>query len=157
MESNPSDWLSFVAAELEWGRQLDVEADRLGQGARLSLEAKLRSALPWGLWLELEQQIGQGFVRGAQGRRGFTERNARTLAVLHFSARDSLRSIVQDSHYQRRAEGLLPMANERSRLVSLVFQHRTGLARVFSLGLSQSRVRPQKNTELFAKALVTYP
>lgn len=46
------------------------------------------------------------FVRDAQGRRGFTKRSAQTLAVLHFSARDPLRSIIQNSHFERRAEAL---------------------------------------------------
>ena len=161
IESNPAPWLTWISAEFEWGRLLDVEADRLGRGANLHLEAKLRSPLPWGLWLELEQQLGQGFVRSdALGRRSFTERNSQTLAVLHLSARDSLRAIVQGSKYRRRAEaGLLEPVDERSRHVSLVFQHRIGLSRILSLGYSQSRERPlqaQHSREVFAKAVASY-
>ncbi|WP_214278723.1 hypothetical protein, partial [Escherichia coli] len=33
-ESNPGELLTLVNAELEWGRRLDVEADRVGPGAQ---------------------------------------------------------------------------------------------------------------------------
>ncbi|MCV2370663.1 carbohydrate binding family 9 domain-containing protein [Paucibacter oligotrophus] len=157
-ESNPNAWLTLLSAELAWGRRLDVEADRLGRGASLMLQAKLRSPLPWGAWLELEQQLGQSFVRNALAQRSFTETNAQTLAVLHLSARDSLRAIAQQTRYQRLAEANLLAADERSRHLSLVYQHRQGLSRVLSLGLVSALDRPaqQRNTELFAKAAFAF-
>lgn len=157
-ESNPNAWLTFLSAELTWGRRLDVEADRLGRGASLLLQAKLRSPLPWGGWLELEQQLGQSQVRNPLGQRSYTEANAQTLLVLHLSARDSLRAITQQTRYQRVAETSLFAADERSRQLSLVFQHRLGLSRVLSLGLVSALERPtqQRNTELFAKAAFAF-
>ena len=157
-ESNPAAWLTLLTAEVSMGRRLDVEADRLGRGASLMLQAKLRGSLPWGAWLELEQQVGQSHVRNPLGQRSFTETNAQTLAVLHLSARDSLRAIAQQTRYQREAEPGLPAADDHSRHLSLVFQHRIGLSRVLSLGLVSAQDKPsqQRNTELFAKAAFAF-
>jgi hypothetical protein len=157
-ESNPSAWLTLLSADWSWGRRLDVEADRLGRGASLMLQAKLRSPLPWGAWLELEQQLGQSYVRNSLGQRSFTENNAQTLAVLHLSARDTLRAIAQQTRYQRVAEASLLAADERSRHLSLVYQHRLGLSRILSLGLVTAHDKPtqQRNTELFAKATFAF-
>lgn len=157
-ESNPSAWLTLLSAELEWGRRLDVDADRLGRGASLRLEARLRSPLPGGAWLELQQQLGESHVRQPGGARAFSERNARTLAVLHFNARDSLRAIQQGSQFSRRAEAGLDGEQRRGRTLSLVYQHRQGLSRIFSLGANYGRQRPEEERafELFGKAAWTY-
>ncbi|QPF76313.1 carbohydrate binding family 9 domain-containing protein [Roseateles sp. DAIF2] len=157
---NPAPWLTWLSAELEWGRRLDVEADRVGRGAWLLIEAKLRQPLPRGWWLEFEQHAEQGFVRGPESRRAFRDLALQSLLVLHVSARDSLRLIGQNSRYQRRAEpARFEAANERDRNFSLVAQHRQSLNRVFSLGLSRARAWPSdaKQTELFAKAVFGYP
>jgi len=157
-ESNPNAWLSFLMAELEWGRRLDVAADRLGRGANLTVEAKMRIPLPQGFGLEWEQRWGEGFVAGPQGGRSLTDSNRQTLLILHLSARDSVRLIHQATYFERRAElGLFP-AEEKTRHRSLVYQHRDGLDRVFSLGLSQADESPTqaRGTELFAKALLAW-
>ncbi|MCV2351644.1 carbohydrate binding family 9 domain-containing protein [Paucibacter sp. Y2R2-4] len=158
LESNPNAWLTFVSAELSWGQRLDVEADRLGRGASLLLQAKLRSPLLLGWWLELEQQLGQSYVDRPGGGRSFTERNAQTLAVLHLSAQDSLRAIAQGTWYQRHEEPSLLGAEDSSSHLSLVFQHRIGLSRMLSLGLVSARERPadRRNTELFAKLSLAF-
>ena len=155
-ESNPNAWLSFLTAELEWGRRLDVEADRLGRGANLMLEAKLRLPLPAGLGLEWEQRWSEGFVDAPQGGRSLSDSYQQSLLILHLSARDSLRLICQATRFERRAEtGLLP-SQEKTRHRSLVYQHRDGLARVFSFGVSQADESPlqTRGTEVFAKALL---
>jgi hypothetical protein len=161
LAANPAPWFNYLGVELEWGRRLDVEADRLGRGAWLLLEAKLRGELPRGWWLEFEQRAEQGFVRDPVGRRAFSDLALQSLAVLHFSARDSLRLIGQSSCYQRRAEPappLLSALDERGRHLSLVFQHRQGLSRIFSLGLTRASEQPgnERQTELFAKAVFSY-
>ncbi len=158
LESNPNAWLTFVSAEWSWGQRLDVEADRLGSGASLLLQAKMRSPLMWGWWMELEQQLGQSYVDGPHGGRSFTERNAQTLAVLHLSARDSVRAIAQGTWFQRREEPGLLGSEDSSRHLSLVFQHRIGLTRVLSLGWVSARERPadRRNTELFAKLSLAF-
>lgn len=159
-ESNPGEHLSFLSAEVEAGRRLDVDADRVGTGLQAHLEAKLRTPLPGGWWLEFEQQLGLGWVDGPDGRRAFTDRNAQSLLVLHLSARDSLRLIHQQTRFVRRADAAAGLAAEdgRERQLALMFQHRIGLARVFSLGLNQASERPglTRHRELFAKLTLGY-
>jgi len=157
-ESMPNAWLSFLTAELEWGRRLDVDADRLGRGANLSIEAKLRLPSPKGLGLEWEQRWAEGFVDGLQGGRSLSDSNRQTILIFHLSARDSVRLIHQATYFERRAElGLFPSA-EQTRHRSLVYQHRDGLERVFSLGLTQADESPRqaRTTEVFAKALLAW-
>ncbi|MGL1516786.1 hypothetical protein ACSTH5_23465, partial [Vibrio parahaemolyticus] len=86
---------TLVNAELEWGRRLDVEADRVGPGAQGHGQAQWRTPLPGGWWLELDQRLALGWVNSPDGRRAFTDRSAQTLLVLHLSPRDSLRLIHQ--------------------------------------------------------------
>ncbi|MFH7041813.1 DUF5916 domain-containing protein [Paucibacter sp. JuS9] len=153
LESNPAPWLSLLHAELQWGRRLDVEADRLGSGMNLVMQAKFRFALPQSWWLELEQQLGQGWVNNPAGQRSLSERNSQTLAVVHFDARDSLRLISQRSHAGRRAEGVLAALDEQGGSDSLVLQRRVGHGRILSVGASQAResAREPWQRQLFAK------
>ncbi|MCV2419501.1 carbohydrate binding family 9 domain-containing protein [Paucibacter sp. DJ2R-2] len=157
-ESNPHPILAFVSAELEWGRRLDVEADRLGRGANFWMLAKLRVPMPAGLGLEVEQQWSEGFVNGANRGRSFTDKYRQTLAVLHWSARDSLRLIAQSTHFQRQGEVGLEASAFSGRHTSLMYQHRVGLARVFSLGMTRFDDSPgrKRSTEIFAKAQVAW-
>lgn len=161
--ANPPKILSFVNVELELGQRLDVEADRVGPGALVMIEAKAHLPLPflpkhWSL--ELEQHIEQGFVRRPAGQRSFTDKASNTLAVLHLSPRDSVRAILQSTGYQRREETALGLNGEhfRGRVLSLVYQHRQGLGRSFSLGATHSRAEPgrSRQNELFAKATYTF-
>lgn len=159
-ESNPGETWSFLSAEVEWGRRLDVEADRVGTGAQAQTEAKWRLELPAGLWLELEQRLGLGFVNDREGRRAFSDRSAQSLAVLHLSPRDSLRLIAQQLRFSRREELALGLAgvNRQTRHLSAMLQHRVGLARVISLGLTRANEHPggvQAN-EIFFKAALGY-
>jgi len=163
-ESNPGELLSFLSAEVEWGRRLDVDADRVGTGLQGELEAKLRAPLPsWlgvGLWLEFEQRLGLGWIDAPDGRRAFTERSAQSLVVLHLGPRDSVRLISQQGHFSRRADADVNLAPEdgRSRQMALMYQHRVGLSRIISLGLNRASERPgqARQRELFAKVTLGY-
>ena len=81
---------------------LGPDQQRARGGGRLHAPRTLLLALA----LASNPSAWLSFVRDAQGRRGFTKRSAQTLAVLHFSARDPLRSIIQNSHFECRAEAL---------------------------------------------------
>jgi hypothetical protein len=159
-ESNPGELLSFLMAEVEWGRRLDVDADRVGPGLQAQSEAKLRMPLAGGWWLELEQRLGLGFVDAPDGRRAFTDRSAQSLVVLHLSPRDSLRLIHQQTHFTRRADVAAGLGADenRQRQLALMFQHRVGLSRIFSLGLNRASERPglARSRELFAKLTLGY-
>jgi hypothetical protein len=160
LESNPGERLSFLSAEVEWGRRLDVDADRVGTGLQAHLEAKLRTPLPRGLWLEFEQRLGLGWVDGPSGRRAFTDRSAQSLVVLHLGPRDSLRLIHQQTHFTRRddAEAGLAAEDGRQRQLALMLQHRVGLSRILSLGLNRASETPggRRQQEVFAKATLGY-
>lgn len=162
VESNPGEVLGWVHGELEWGRRLDVEADRVGTGLQAQGETKLRLPLPaaWGLGLELEQRLGLGWVAAPDGRRAFTDRSAQSLVVLHLSPRDSLRLIHQQTRFTRRADTEAGLAAEdsRARQLALMFQHRVGLSRVISLGLNHSHQHPEalQRREVFAKMTLAY-
>jgi hypothetical protein len=159
-ESNPGEWLNFINAEVEWGRRLDVEADRVGLGAQAQMQAQMRTALPGGWWLELDQRFGLGWVDGPDGRRAFTDRSAQSLVVLHLSPRDSLRLIHQRTHFTRRADATASLAaqEDTGRVLSLMFQHRVGIARVVSVGLNRGREQPGavRSSEVFAKATLGF-
>ena len=159
-ESNPGEFLNFINGEVEWGRRLDVDADRVGLGLQAQLQAQFRMPLGRGLWLELDQRLGLGWVDAPDGRRAFTDRSAQSLVVLHLSPRDSLRLIHQQTHFDRRADpgAALAAVDERGRVLSLMFQHRQGLSRILSLGLNRGREQPgrMRHDELFAKATLTY-
>ncbi|MEE8614791.1 MAG: hypothetical protein V3T11_06225, partial [Roseateles sp.] len=159
-ESNPGELLTLVNAELEWGRRLDVEADRVGPGAQGHGQAQWRTPLPGGWWLELDQRLALGWVNAPDGRRAFTDRSAQTLLVLHLSPRDSLRLIHQRTRFTRRADADAGLAaqQESGRVLSVMFQHRLGIARVLSLGFNASQGQPGalRSSELFAKASVGY-
>ena len=159
-ESNPGEVLSFLMAEVEWGRRLDVDADRVGPGLQGELQAKLRAPLPGGGWLEFEQRFGLGWVDAPDGRRAFTDRSAQSLVVLHLSPRDSLRLIHQQTRFTRREDaGVgLAAADGRDRALALMFQHRVGLSRIVSLGLNRASERPglSRHREVFAKASLAY-
>ncbi|MCE4557404.1 carbohydrate binding family 9 domain-containing protein [Pelomonas cellulosilytica] len=163
-ESNPGELLNFVTAEVEWGRRLDVDADRVGPGAQGQLQAQMRLPLPrWagaGRWLEIDLRLGVGWVDAPDGHRAFTDRSAQSLFVLHLSAHDSLRLIRQQTRFSRRmdaASGLMAL-EERGRLLSLMAQHRVGLARVIGLGLNRGHAQPGsvRSSELFVKVRVGY-
>jgi hypothetical protein len=153
---NPAPWFTRFTAELEWGQRIDVEADRVGRGAVWLLEAKLRGGLPNGWGVESEQRAEQGFVRGPDGRRALTDTALQWLAVLHLDARDSVRAVWQRHRIDRTADDAagLVSARERDTVFSLVAQHRIGLGRVFSVGMSRQRpgVAAPKDTEVFLKA-----
>lgn len=159
-ESNPGELLNFVNAEVEWGRRLDVEADRVGLGAQAQLQAQARTPLPRGAWLEIDQRFGLGWVDGPDGRRAFTDRSAQTLVVLHLSPRDSLRLIHQHTSFTRRADATAALAAQEAtgRALSLMFQHRVGIARVLSVGLNRGQAQPGglRASEVFAKATLGY-
>ena len=160
LESNPGELLSLLSAEVEWGRRLDLDADRVGPGLQVELQGKLRAPLPDGLWLEFEQRFGLGWIDAPDGRRAFTDRSAQSLVVLHLSPRDSLRVIHQQGHFTRRADAGANLAAEdgRSRQMALMFQHRVGLSRILSIGLNRdsegSDLRLRR--ELFAKLTLGY-
>ncbi len=156
---NPAAWAPRINVELAWGRWLDVDADRVGSGARWLVESRLRGALG-GIGLESEQSVEQTFIRGPEGRRAIVETGWQWLGVMHLNAQDSLRLVWQGQDVDRRADpgAALAAASWRQRTVSLVFQHRVGIRTHISVGATRERSEPgtQHSSEVFAKAAMAF-
>jgi Domain of unknown function (DUF5916) len=151
---NPVSWMPRIAAELNVGEHVDVEADRPGRGADGFVEATLRGQVGR-FGIESEQKVQAGVIHRG-GQRVLADAAARWLGVLHLSAEDSLRLVWQASRYRRTADAALAIAAaaEDTRTLSLVFQHRVGLGRNLSVGATRATVQPgaERRDELFFKA-----
>lgn len=150
---NPSPWFSLFSIDYEFGRRLDVEADRLGRGQTLAIDANFRFNLPAQMALEWNQHLGWSDVRGPQRQRSLQEWLGQSLAVLHFSAQYSLRLILQQRGLSRMPDGALEEDRRHAFTQSLVYQRRQGLSSAFSVGYTHTRRQPGEATqkEWFAK------
>jgi hypothetical protein len=173
---NPAPWFTRLIVEAQWGDRVDVEADRTGRGAVLTVDARWRTALPalgmgglggtrrappWGL--EVHQRWQQGHVASPGGGRALTDTAWQMLAVLHLDERDSVRATAQAVLTERApdASASLVAATRRSAVASLVAQRRLGVGRVVAVGWIRERQRTAREAvgatdtlreELFLKA-----
>lgn len=142
-ESSPLPWLPKFNAEVTLGRQLDVDADRVGRGGNVTLDLGWRRALPNGWALELDQHWNRAWVQGTLGQPAFTDTGWRVLAMLHFTPHDSLRLLAQNTAGERRDDGvsnLEPWA-EKQLHRSLLYRHLWRHGRSMSVGYSRDRTR----------------
>ena len=136
---SPGPVLARVQADIEGGEQVDVAGARLGHGAVLNLFALLR---PSGRF-ELEPRYSRSWINGGNGLAGqrlYTEQAAQLNGIYHFSARETLRVIVQASH-SRRDPALYEtpvLASSTERVLSLVASHIAGLGTAAYAGLTLS-------------------
>lgn len=140
VESSPFAWLASASAEVTLGRQLDVEADRVGRGGNVLLGMQLRYGLPFGWAAELDHRVNRTWVDNAQGRAAFADTGWRWLGILHFGARDSLRLLAQNTAFERRFDptGLGP-AQQRETHRSLLYRHLWRHGRSMSLAYSADK------------------
>jgi hypothetical protein len=154
--TNPAPWFPRFNSEFEWGQRLDVEADRVGRGGMLLLEADLRAHLQGGWGLESQQRIQHSVVNAPQGGAALQDSSARWIGIVHFNADSSLRTVWQGTRWRRQADAsaLLAADAQDTRTVSLVLQHRVSLGRQISAGLSSHRdsASALRSTEVFVKA-----
>jgi hypothetical protein len=153
---NPAPWLSRITAQAYAGQRVDVQVDRPARGADASVEAIVRTSIG-SLGFESEQKL-QAAVIERDGQRMLTDAAARWLGVLHVSSRDSLRVVWQASRFRRAGEAALAIGAERedTRAWSVVLQHRVGLGRSLSIGVTRATVEPGRvrKDEVFAKAAI---
>jgi hypothetical protein len=142
VETTPAPWISKIAAELSLGRQLDVDADRVGPGGNAALDVNLRFPLRRGWALELDHHLNRSWVRGTLGQPAFSDTAWRWLALLHFSPRDSLRLLAQNTWAARRDDGVtqLPAWNERQIHRSLLYRYQWRHGRIVSLGVVDDKL-----------------
>lgn len=133
VESSPLPWLTKLRGEWSLGRQLDVDADRVGRGGVLELEAALRFPLPAGWSLESDHRWNRVWVRHGD-RQDYIDYGWRWVGTLHASPRDALRMIVQNTSTERLPGPVLEPWSENYRHRSLLYKHTARHGRVISLG-----------------------
>lgn len=153
-ESSPLPWMTKFNAEVTLGRQLDVDADRVGSGGNVIVDMGLRLPLPMPLpgmrgWsVETDFRVNRAWVQGTLGHPAFLDQGWRALGMLHFTASDSIRLLAQTTSAARRDDGvsLLEPWADRQMHRSLLYRHLWRHGRMMSLGLSHDRTRAPDTT-----------
>jgi len=144
IETTPAPWISKIAAEVAIGRQLDFDADRVGPGGQAILDVALRLPLPIrpGWSLELDGHLNRSWIRGRLGKPAFADTAWRSLAIVHFSPRDSLRLLAQNTWAARRDDGVTQLEawNERQVHRSLLYRYQWRHGRTLSLGFVDDKL-----------------
>lgn len=142
VETTPAPWISKIALEAALGRQLDVDADRVGPGGNVILDVGLRFPLRRGWSLELDHHVNRAWVQGTLGQPAFSDTAWRWLAMLHFSARDSLRLLAQNTWAARRDDGVTQLEawNDRQVHRSLLYRYQWRVGRTVSLGVVDDKL-----------------
>ena len=142
VETTPAPWISKIAAEVALGRQLDVDADRVGPGGNVILDVGLRFPLHRGWSLELDHHVNRAWVQGTLGQPAFSDTAWRWLAMLHFSSRDSLRLLAQNTWAARRDDGVTQLEawNDRQIHRSLLYRHQWRVGRTVSFGVVDDKL-----------------
>ena len=139
----PAVWAPLLSAELQWGQLADVSAQRVRPGGLASLSINTR-LLPQ---LELEPGLSYGWLR-RDGQSVYTEAAHQLLARWHFSARQTLRAIVQYRALDRQVEAAqashpaVAAQRGRSTTGSLTWAWRQSAGTVLYVGASSLREGP---------------
>ena len=143
----PATWVPLLNAEWKWGRLADVQDQRLRPGGDASLTLTTRP-LPR---LELEPSLHHAWLRG-NGQAVYAESGHQLLARWHFSARQTLRAIVQYTALERQG---LPA--QQGTTGSLTWAWRQSAGTVLYVGAARSRDGLQavsRSNEVFVKLQV---
>jgi len=140
--SSPLPWMPVLKAEVTLGRQLDADADRVGNGGNVVVDAGFRFPLgPAGRgWaMESDVRVNRAWIEGTRGRPAFADNGWRWLGMLHFTASDSLRLLAQNTSSSRRDDGVSGLAPwaERGSHRSLLYRHLWRHGRSLSVGYAR--------------------
>ena len=165
IETNPFPWLGRLFTEVAYGDRLDVFNNRIGRGYLYGIQASVRPHPR----AELEYQINNDVIDSKEPVVGskhiIVQRAQQLLAIWHFSARQSLRTIVQSSFVKRSPslwEDPTVSHHEKQQAISLVYGYRRGLGVSLYVGGSLARRRnddsgvSRHQTELFVKGSWTF-
>jgi hypothetical protein len=164
IESNPAGWFSRLYSEIAWGDRVDVANNRVGKGMYFGLQANVRPHPR----AEVEYRLDNDFIDSREpvegSKRIITQRAQQLLAIWHFTARDSLRAIWQQS-WIKRASSLWeqPVSHrEKGDALSLVLAHRQGISFTVYAGATAGRTLDvdagyrRRQSEVFAKGSWTF-
>jgi hypothetical protein len=158
-DSNPFPWLARLYSEIAVGDRVDVANNRLGRGHFVMVGMNMRP-LPQA---EVEYRIDNDVIDVKEpvegSRRIITQRAQQMLAIWHFSARDSVRTIWQAVSTRRAASLWVEPVPSRDdmKTLSVVYGHRRGIGTNVYLGATFSRNREpdagsrRYQAEVFAK------
>lgn len=142
-DSNPFPWLAKLYSEVAYGDRVDVANNRVGKGSFVTVQANLRPHQR----AELEYRVDNDVIDSREpvegSKRILRQRVQQVLAMWHFSARDSVRTIWQ-AVSTRRAASLWedPVSHkDNSQTVSVVYGHRRGIGTTFYVGTNLNRIR----------------
>ncbi|HUP29618.1 MAG TPA: carbohydrate binding family 9 domain-containing protein [Usitatibacter sp.] len=144
VESNPFPWLSRIYLESAFGDRIDYANNRIGKGAYLGMTANMRPHPR----AEVEYRVDHDHIDSREpvavgSKRILGETSQQLLALWHFSARDSLRTIWQSS-IVKRGPSLWerPVASrDDASTISIVYGHRRGIGTSFYVGTTFGRQR----------------
>ena len=164
IESNPFPWWAKLFSEIAYGDRLDVANNRIGKGAFFTFQANLRPHPRAEVEYRIDNDTIDSREEAVGAKRIIRQRAQQMLALWHFTARDSLRTIWQSAG-NKRAPSLweIPVSSrDDSSTLSVVFGHRRGIGSSFYLGATFGRSRDPDagirhyQTEVFAKASWTF-
>jgi hypothetical protein len=143
---------------------VDVANNRVGRGYFFAFQSNIRPHVR----AEIEYRIDNDLIDArddvAGSRRILLQRAQQLLALWHFSARDSVRAILQHATIKR-APTLweFPVSSrENSSTVSVVYGHRRGIGTSFYVGATFGRARDadagvrRDVAEVFVKGSLTF-
>ncbi len=154
MGISPGQTVARLGLHFNLGEVIDIESNRVERGGSVNLSAKLRPMDR----LEFEPSIAVNWIN-SQGQRAYTETAMQVNDIVHLSAKDTVRMILQAGHTARKPDlystSVAPDSKRNVR--SFVYAHSAGLGRAIFFGLTQSDsdtpgfVARRKQSELFAK------
>ncbi len=159
IDASPGPVIAQVHADFELGDEVEVNSSRLGKGGNLSLYARLRPLDR----LEFEPTYSVSWVNGrdgaAAGARLYTEQALQLNGIYHFSAKDTLRMILQRTRTTRDPAlySASVAAVSTGATSSFVYGHTASLGTAAYVGLTLSSGEtpgfdPKRRTnELFVK------
>lgn len=140
---SPSKEVAKLGIDLTLGDAIDVAANRVGKGGSLSLSAKLR---PWD-HVEIEPNFASSWINGSQinsiqigskKEQAYQEMALQLNSILHFTAKDNVRLILQESRTKRNPrlyeQAVTPQSKQSVR--SLVYTHTQRLGTAAYVGFT---------------------
>ena len=159
ISASPSKMMARVSVEASAGDVIDILANRLGRGGSIWMGAKLRPLDR----LEVEPSYARSWInkRGGvdDGARAYTESAIQVNSIVHLSAQDTIRMILQDARTTRNRllYSTVVVPESRRSVRSFVYTHRTGVGTATYLGWTKTETDvpgftgKKEQTELFAK------
>ena len=156
---SPSKEIAKIGADISYGDVIDVAADRIGKGGSFSVSAKLRPMDR----LEIEPNFATSWINSNVpnnfGGQAYQESAFQLNSIVHLSAKDTIRFILQESRTTRNqnlyVSKVVPKSSRSVR--SAVYEHSARLGTATYVGFTMTESdnpgfgQKRKQSEIFAK------